>query len=137
MAKKTASFDVVVVVQIVLAAFLITLGLLGITQWNSNLNQFGRELNRFFGGTNNPFNLIVAIVELVAGLIVLAGVFVSGQASLLFAATLVISILWAILIVINFFAQDPFQPDFLTWLNRLTMDLVILLALWTINRKYA
>ncbi len=137
MAKRKASFDVVLVVEIVVAAFLITLGLIGITQWNTDLNRFGRELNRFFGGTNNPFNLIVAIAELVAGVIVLAGVFVSGQARLLFAATLVISILWAILIVVNFFAQDAFQPDFLTWLNRLAADLIILLALWLINRKYA
>ncbi len=137
MAKKQASFDVILVVQIVVAAFLITLGLIGINDWNSNLNQFGRGITRFFGGTNNPFNLVVAIAELVAGLIVLAGVFVSAQARLLFLATMVIAVLWAILIVINFFAQEAFQPTFVTWLNRLCADLVILLALWLVNRKYA
>ncbi len=109
MAKKRASFDVVLVIQIVLAVFLISLGIAGINDWNSNANQFSRGVTRFFGGTSNPFNLVVAICELVAGVIVLAGVFVAGQARLLFAATLVISILWAVLIVITFFTQDAFQ----------------------------
>jgi uncharacterized membrane protein YphA (DoxX/SURF4 family) len=137
MAKKTASFDVVLVVQIVVAIFLITLGWVGVADWNSNLNQLGRGLTRAFGGTANPFSLVVAIVELAAGAIVLIGVFVSGQTGLFYAATLVISILWALLIVINFFVQDAFAPDFVVWLNRLSLDLVVLLALWLVNRKYA
>ena len=137
MAKKRASFDVVLVIQIVLAVFLISLGIAGINDWNSNANQFSRGVTRFFGGTSNPFNLVVAICELVAGVIVLAGVFVAGQARLLFAATLVISILWAVLIVITFFTQDAFQPDLFSWLSRLSSDLIVLLTLWLVNRKYA
>ncbi|HET6485048.1 MAG TPA: hypothetical protein VFH83_01435 [Spirochaetia bacterium] len=137
MARKRVSFDVVVVIQIVLAVFLISLGVVGINDWNSNASQFSRGLTRFFGGTNNPFNLIVAICELAAGVIVFVGVFVSGQARLLFAATLVIAILWAVLIVVTFFTQDAFQPDLFSWLSRLSADLIVLLSLWLVNRKYA
>ncbi len=40
-------------------------------------------------------------------------------------------------IVISFFAYDIFEPDFWLWLNRLAMDLIVLLAHWLINRRYA
>jgi uncharacterized membrane protein YphA (DoxX/SURF4 family) len=127
----------VFVLQIVVAAFLISLGLLGIVHWKSGGAQFARNLTRAFGGGNNPVNLIVAIVELAAGAIVLLGLFTSVRSGLLSAATLVIAILWAIQIIIVFFARDIFEPDFLIWLNRLAADLIVLLALWLINRKYA
>jgi uncharacterized membrane protein YphA (DoxX/SURF4 family) len=140
MAKKQAVFAAgatVLVLQIVVAAFLITLGLVGLIHWNSDPAKFGRGLTRAFGGTNSPASLIVAIVELAAGLIVLAGAFVRVRGRLLFASTLVIAILWAIQIIVSFFARDIFEPDFWIWANRLAMDLVVLLALWLINRKYA
>jgi len=125
------------VLQIVVAAYLITLGLLGIIYWQSGGAQFARDLNRAFGGSSNPFNLIVAIVELAAGAIVLLGLFTGVRSGLLAAATLVIAILWVIQIIIVFFARDIFEPSFLVWLNRLAADLIVLLALWLINRKYA
>jgi len=79
----------------------------------------------------------VAVVELLAGIIILAGVFTRVRSGLLYAATLVIAILWAVQIVVSFFAYDIFEPDFWLWLNRLAMDLIVLLALWLVNRKYA
>jgi uncharacterized membrane protein YphA (DoxX/SURF4 family) len=127
----------VFVLQIVVAAYLITLGLLGIIHWESGGAQFARSLTRAFGGSSNPLNLIVAIVELAAGVIVLLGLFTSVRSGLLAAATLVIAILWVIQIIIVFFAPDIFEPEFLVWLNRLAADLIVLLALWLINRKYA
>jgi uncharacterized membrane protein YphA (DoxX/SURF4 family) len=127
----------VFILQIVVAAYLITLGLLGIIYWQSGGAQFVRDLNRAFGGSNNPFSLIVAIVELAAGAIVLLGLFISVRSGLLAGATLVIAILWVIQIIIVFFARNIFEPDFLVWLNRLAADLIVLLGLWLINRKYA
>jgi len=40
------------------AVFLITLGLIGVMHWNSDLAQFGRGLTRLFGKTNSPVDLI-------------------------------------------------------------------------------
>ena len=139
MARKNV-FDLgttIFVLQIVVAVYLITLGLLGIIYWQSGGAQFVRDLNRAFGGSNNPFSLIVAILELAAGAIVALGLFASVRSGLLAAATLVIAILWVIQIIIVFFARDIFEPQFLVWLNRLAADLIVLLALWLINRKYA
>jgi len=140
MAKRRAVFDAgatLLVLQIMVAAYLITLGLVGLIQWDSNLAQFGRGLTWAFGGSNNPVSLIVSIVEVAAGVIVLAGVFVQVRGGLLFAASLVIAILWLFQIIMSFFAQDIFEPNFWVWLNRLAADLIVLLALWLVNRKYA
>jgi uncharacterized membrane protein YphA (DoxX/SURF4 family) len=137
MAKSKAAVDVVTILQIVVAVFLITLGLIGIIHYNSDLAQLGRGMSKLFGRANNPLNLIVAIVELVAGVIVLAGVFMAVKSRLLYAATLVIAILWIIQIIISFFASNFAEPDFIVWLNRLAADLVVLLSLWVINRRYA
>ena len=137
MARKSASFDVLIILQIVVAVFLVTLGLAEIIHWDSDLARIGRGIGRAFGRANDPVSLIVAIAEVVAGVIVLAGVFFGVRIRLLYGATLVIAILWAIRILIGFFARDIFEPDFVIWANRLAADLIILLALWLINRKYA
>jgi hypothetical protein len=137
MSRRAVTFDGLSVMQIAVALFLFTLGLIGIMGWSSHLAEFGRGLNRLFGRANNPLNLIVAIVELAAGAIMFIGLFVSMQSRLLFWLTIIIGILWIVEIIIGFFAQGPFEPDFVVWLNRLTADVIILIALWLINRKYA
>ena len=137
MARGKAAVDVTTILQIVVAVFLITLGLIGITHYNSNLAQFGRGMNRLFGRANDPLNLVVAIIEIVAGVIVFAGVFFAVQSKLLYAATLVIAILWIIQIILSFFASNFAEPDLIVWLNRLAADLIVLLSLWLVNRKYA
>ncbi len=137
MTRKSLSFDALSVMQIVVALFLFTLGLVGIIDWNSNAAQFGRSLNRLFGAGNDPINIIVAIVELAAGVIVFAGLFINVRSRLVYWLTIIIAVLWVVEIIIGFFAQRPFEPDFIIWLNRLCADVIILLALWLINRRYA
>ena len=137
MAKRSVTFDSVTVLQIVVAVFLFTLGLIGLVDWNSSLAQFGRSVSRLFGRADNPLNLIVAVVEMAAGVIVFIALFVTVANRLIYVLTLIIAILWVVEIIIAFFGQDPFKPDFLLWLNRFAADVIILLSLWLINRKYA
>lgn len=137
MTRRTLAFNVIGVLQIVLAIFLFTLGLIGIMEWNSGASQFGRGLTRLFGGPNNPISLVVAIVELAAGAIVFAALFVNVTSRLIYVLTVIIAILWFVEIIIAFFAEDAFRPDFLVWLNRLSADVIILLGLWLINPRYA
>ncbi len=137
MTRRTLSFDAVGVLQIVVAIFLFTIGLIGIIDWNSGASQFGRGLTRLFGGANNPISLIVAIVELAAGAIVFAALFVNVTSRLIYVLTIIIAVLWVVEIIVAFFVEEAFRPDFLIWLNRLCADLIILLGLWLINRRYA
>jgi len=137
MARSRSSLDLVTILQIVVAAFLITLGLIAIIHYDSDLARLGRGMNRMFGRSGDPLNLVVAIVEIVAGGIVFAGVFFAVRSRLLYGATLVIAILWTIQIILSFFASNFAEPDLVVWINRLAADLIVLLALWLINRKYA
>jgi hypothetical protein len=137
MTRRSVSFDAVSIIQILVAVFLFTLGLIGIIAWNSNASEFGRGLSRLFGRASDPFNIIVAIVELAAGVIVFAALFVDVASRLIYVVTIVIGILWIVEIIIGFFARSPFEPNFIVWLNRLVEVLIILAALWLINRKYA
>jgi hypothetical protein len=137
MARRAVTFDSVIVVQIVLAVFLFTLGLIGIMDWNSSLGQFGRGMNRLFGRAGNPFNIIVAVIELAAGAIMFLAIFISDLNRVLYWATWIVVVIWIVEIIIDFFAQGAFEPNFLVWLNRLAADVIILGVLWLINRKYA
>ena len=137
MVKGRANIEVIVILQVIVAVFLVTIGLAGIIQYGSDVARIGRGLTRAFGGTNNSMNLIISIIELAAGTIVIGGVFFRLKSKLLYAATLVIAVLWLIQIVLNFFAADIFEPDFIVWLNRLAGDLIVLVSLWLINRRYA
>ena len=138
MAKKSTSFEVLTLTQIVVALYLFTLGIVGIMHWNSDLSQLGRSVNHLFGGRSNPFNLIVAIVEIAAGVVVGGALLVSLKSRVVYLLTLVVAILWVIEILIRYFFNDnAFQPDFLSWLNQVLVNLIVLIALWMVNRRYA
>ncbi|MGA2615929.1 MAG: hypothetical protein ABSG38_21015, partial [Spirochaetia bacterium] len=89
MTRRIGTFDAMIAVQIVVAVFLFTLGLIGIMYWNSDVSRFGRGLIRLFGRTDNPFNIFLAVVELAAGVVVFAGVFVTLKSRLLYWLTIV------------------------------------------------
>jgi hypothetical protein len=129
--------DTLFILQIVVAVFLVTLGLIGLIDFDSGLSRFGRDVNRLFGRANNPLNVIVAVVELVAGVLLAAALFVPVRTRWLSLTTMVIAIVWAVWIVLDLFVNGIFEPSFLRWLNQLAESLVMLIALWLINRKYA
>ena len=136
-ATKTAwHVDTLFVLQIVVAVFLITAGLIVMVGWNWNPSRFEQAVTRAIGRPRNPVNLVVAIVEFIAGVLLAAALFVPVKTRWLYVTTLVIAIVWVIRIVLARFVYADFDP-FLTWLNALAGDLVLLLALWLINRKYA
>ncbi len=136
-ARVTIRFDALFVLQCVVAVFLVTLGLMALLEYDSDWSRFARDVNRLFGRANDPLAVIVAIVEIVAGALVFAALFVPVKRRWLYLTTLVIAIVWAVWIVVDLVVNRAFQPSFLAWLNQLASDLVLLLALWLINRKYA
>ena len=127
MTRRSVTFDAMSVMQFVVAVFLITLGLMGIIDWN-------RSMYRYFGRANEAFNIFLGIVELAAGVIVGIALFIRMQGRLVYWVTIIIGIIWIVLIFLGI-AAGPFEPVY--WLNRLAADVIILLAIWMINRKYA
>ncbi len=132
--RKYGSFFLL---QIAVGLFFLLMGLQGLINYNSNINQASRFINDLFGNNNNIINIIVSVGALVSGIIILGGLFIPMRSSTLMIATLVVIIFWALKIAYFYVANNLFEPDMLTWLQRLSLDCVVLMSLWIINRKYS
>lgn len=137
MAKKSSSksAEVTFLLQLFAGIFLITTGILGIIHYNSDFQQFGRAVNSLFGKSNNPLNLILAIVELAGGIIITLKLFVALGKQLMTIATLAVIAVWIIKAVMAYFTKDIFEPDFIIWLNGLAAYVLFIMVFWTINRQ--
>ena len=125
----------VIFLQLALALMFIVLGISGITHYNSGGAEFLRGLNKAFGRANNIVPVLMAVVELVAGvllLVSLAGIIPGKAASFLL---LVIFIYWGFIIIMNYFVENMFEPDLLVWLGNISPQLVVLASLWIIFRR--
>ena len=136
MARTRSSLDATLLMQVAVALFLITVGIIGIVYYNSRFSEWGRSIDRFFGSPSNPINIIVAVAELVAGIIIAFALFVPiGRAA--WIASLVMVIVWIVKILWIYFLNSIFDPTFIIWLNGLSVALIVLIGLWVVNRKYA
>ncbi len=120
-------------VQLSLALMFIAIGIVGITNFNSDISQFGRSVNNLFGKNNDIIPILFSILELVAGVLLLLSLFTGMPGKFLSIALIVIFVFWAITIVMNYFMDGIFEPDFIVWLSRVSPQLVILSALWMIS----
>jgi hypothetical protein len=137
MTRTRASIDASILMQIAIVLFLISLGIVGIMYYNSRLGEWGRSIDRFFGRPDNPVNIIVAVAELAAGIILGFALFVPVPGRAAWIASLVMVILWIVKILWAYVLSGIFEPDFMVWLNRLSVALIVLVGLWIVNRKYA
>jgi hypothetical protein len=69
--------------------------------------------------------------------LVAAALFLPFDRRLLSLMTLIAFVVWAIRIIMVYFVDDIFEPDFVVWVAPLSIDLVVLLSLWLVNRRYA
>lgn len=117
-----------------LALMFIAIGVAGITNYNSDFAQFGRSVGKVFGKSNDVLPLIFAIIQLLAGVLLLVSLFAAIPENILSISLIVIFVVWAINIVMAFFLNDIFKPDFIIWLSRVSPQLVILTAVWIVFR---
>jgi hypothetical protein len=133
---KKVSVEAVFLLQLGVGLFLATLGIAGLTHWGSGLSEIGRRVTRFFGGRNDVTALVVAITELAAGVVVVGALLVPGKTRLPYVLTVVVTLLWLAYAVVTT-VRSAFEPDLVSWLNQLAADLVVLVALWVVSRRYA
>jgi uncharacterized membrane protein YphA (DoxX/SURF4 family) len=140
---KKQQFNVSIILQIVIAGLFIIMGIREISIYNSSLNQFARSVAQAFGGGTDVLSLIIAIAEVVAGIVLLLDVFLSRLFTILDKAWIIVIIFWItrsfyhhflVQIQINRNALS-FNPDFFTWLVLLLTDLIFILALWQIGQN--
>lgn len=121
--------------QLALALMFIAIGIVGITNYNSDLSQFGRSVGKMFGRSNDVFPILFSIIQLIAGVLLVLSLFVGFPGRILPISLLVIFIFWAVSIAMSYFLDGLFEPDFLVWLSRVSPQLVILTALWIVYRQ--
>ena len=131
MAKKTA-VNSRMVLHLVVSVFLILTGILGLVAYSSKSAEIARALSSLFGGKSTTLSLIVSIVELTAGVVLLAAFFVKMKARTPYLACIVIFILWAVRIVYVLFVKGAVEQTAIIWLQSLSVDLVVLTVLWIV-----
>jgi uncharacterized membrane protein YphA (DoxX/SURF4 family) len=126
-----------VVVQLLTALFLITLGIQGLVEYNSDWNQFWRGVNHAFGGDNaQVLAIIISILELASGVVVLLALFRIGNDRIVRILTLIVIVFWLLRIIYYYVFNGFLEPSFILWLNRISLELLVTAVLWMINRRY-
>ena len=132
MEKKSSIMEPLSLLQIALAIFFGLTGLSYLLKYDTA----GAAMSRLFGN-DTTLLLIVAIVELVAGIILLVGIFGLVDTKYMYIAGFVILVFWAINIALSYFINNLFKPDFIPWLQGLSLQLIILAGLWGVTSRYS
>ena len=125
------SFDSTFFLQLSLGVFFIVLGILGLTQYSSKTS----EVMRFFG-KNNVMTLVVAIIQLLSGAVLAAGLFMSVNSGFAQLLSIAIFALWAFSMLMTLVVNGFLRPDLLAWLYKAAWNSVVLASLWIVGRKY-
>ena len=135
MATNRSGSGALTTLQIVVAVYLATLGITGITLYSSGGGKLAREFARLFGG-GGSLDLVVAIIELVAGALVFLALFPFTGDRARFAACFISAVLWLVWVLYSLVLHNALEPSVIAWLNRLALDLVVGVALWLVSAQY-
>lgn len=136
MAKSGVKMGVPAILLLIIGIFLIILGIKGIMDYNAPGSELKRAIVSLFGGgEKSALTLIIAILDIIAGALLVLNLFLSRQIPLLGAAHLVVVLYLAARTVYHLFVngitygrQIAFQPDFVSWLLLLLTNAIIILA---------
>ena len=133
MARKSGiTFGSLFFLQLALGVFFLMLGIMGLGNYNSSLN----EVARFFG-RDDTLRVIMSVVELVLGIILILGLFMSVSADITRVFTIALFALWALYMVLNLFLNKSFlEPNAVVWLYNLSWHSIILVSIWVVGRRY-
>lgn len=118
--------------QLAIGVFFITLGVAGLAEYNTALNQLARA----FGGGSEFLEILIAVLELASGIVLVVALFTPISSRALFVACVVILVLWGLWIVYVHIVDNLAEPNFLVWLNRLSLDVIPGIGVWMIASRY-
>ncbi len=133
--KGKSSISSVFLLQIFIGLFFALSGLIYLTGYNTAGSQFMRGVGKLFG-KNEIWTLVIALVQLFAGLVLLVGIFIRTNQRSLFLASLTITILWIANIILLYFTDSFLKPSLMVWLRDLSVQMIILSGLWGVTRQY-
>ena len=120
--------------QLITGLYLVALGISGIAAYTSQLNEFARTISRAFGGSGSIFPLLVAILEVVAGALLLWALFGRVEARVLYGSTMVLAALWVLRVLLSYVFDNLLEPNFIVWFAGITGELIPGLVIWTVGR---
>ena len=124
-------FDISFILTILVGAFLLLDGIAGLSQANSFVGEIGRAL----GAQSSTINMIVAVIEVVAGALLLLSLVVSlGELERFLGIGIFIA--WIVIMVLIFVVNN-FAPDTLGWWTSLLQYSIILAVIWLVKGQRA
>jgi hypothetical protein len=132
MAKRSSfALDSGFFLQLCLGLFFLALGIMGLGNYNSKLSGIAR-----FFGRDDSLRVVAAVIELVMGIVLVLGLFLSLGSGLARVFSIALFALWALYILYYFVFNGLFKPDFVPWLYEVAWRSIVLVALWIVGRKY-
>jgi len=126
-----SGYDMRWILTLLVGAFLILDGIAGIIGISNYIGQIGAE----FGANGSTVTLVLAIVELLAGALLILGLFFDlGQLDGIVG--LVILVAWLLVIIFTYFIGS-FRPDRLGWWTGFVQSLIILVVFWIVKGRRA
>ncbi len=84
-------------IELILVFMFITMGILGLTSYNSgSFPDIAREIGKFLGTNNSVVPVIFSLIELVSGVLLFASLFANRNSKIHVMALFIIFIFWAI-----------------------------------------
>jgi hypothetical protein len=136
MKTRSGLLDPLALMQIALGLFFGITGLVFLMNYNSGASEVGRAFARLVG-RNDTLNIIVAVVELAAGVVLLVGLLAFLSRRIMVYASLAILVLWVVQIIMAHVAYNFMQPALIPWLHRLSADLIVLAGIWAVSTRFS
>jgi hypothetical protein len=133
---RTNSLGSFMILQLALGVFFILIGLEVLIYYNSTVGQLVNGFSNMFGGSKQVIESVIAVIEIVAGAILILTLFLPMGRGIFNFIVLLIFVLWVAKIVYSdFFLKQVFQPNWLTWLKELALDIVVAIGIWVTRAK--
>jgi|GEM_PF-1854097 len=118
---------------ILVGAFMLLSGIAAFTGNTQGLGGFTNDVSKVFGGSGNTFSIIIAVIEIIAGGLLILSRFVSIGALDSFLR-IAIFIFWIVLMVLSLVLGNNIKNiDTLGWWISLVNQSIILVVLWMIK----
>ena len=122
-------FSAMWLIQLFIGIFLTASALIFLTGYTDTGSEIARGIGKMFG-KNSTLALVVAIFELISGILLLANLFIGSGPKWMYFALIVVFIFWAINIISVYFVDGFLKPGFMVWLRDISLHLVVLSGLW-------